>query len=303
MKAKNILLALSLIPLAAAGAGKNPALIDVETGVSSPAPAALELGSYLDWATPLLQEGGRDGVSAFTPKIFEWYERERNTGLPAQVYQDPERIYVNVQGPLAETIELEQASEIEEGNTVGAEVYAEQNGTVREALETMLFRWGKPVGKGEGKTVPPAGNFGKRSDYFAPNADWGSSAFASLTLRRDGGIIKPIYDRYIVLLRGDDQVGYDVVMQYLKPAGPTETKQVFAIALIRPLPGGKSSYKISTRFQGQSYKILGLKMGRSQIGFNEKKVRAIQVESAGLMKELQETGNIHDRKTGIDFGR
>ncbi|MFX7844897.1 hypothetical protein ABTK14_21850, partial [Acinetobacter baumannii] len=87
----------------------------------------------------LLRES--DTVSAFAPKIFEWYQNEKDAPLPAAVYADPQRISVNVQRPLAETIELEAAGDITEGNTVGAEVYAEQTGTMKQALDTMLFRW------------------------------------------------------------------------------------------------------------------------------------------------------------------
>lgn len=96
----------------------------------------------------------------------------------------------------------------------------------------------------------------------------------------------------------------DVVQpQYVKPGGETPTEKCFAIAMLRPLPGNKVAYKISTRYQGQSYKILGgIKIGRDQIGFNVAKVRAIQVESNGLLQELQANGVIKDRKTDIEYG-
>jgi hypothetical protein len=285
----------------AALAALNPALIDVQTGVSRPAPAELTLAAYEKWATPLLANA--DGWSAFTPKVFEWYRNEKDRGLPREVYADPQRIYVNVERPLAETIDLEDSGDITEGNTVGAEVYAEQSGTITEALNTMLFRWGKPTAAAEGKTYPPGGQFHKRVDYFAANPDWGPQAYASLTMRRNGGLVQDLFDRYIVLIRGDETRGYDVLMQYLKPGGKTPTEKCFAIAILRPLPNGKVAYKISTRYQGQSYKILGgVKIGREQIGFNVQKVRAVQVESNELLKELQETGTIKDHKTDIEFG-
>jgi hypothetical protein len=289
-----------LLPLSAS-ADKNPALIDMQTGKPRPAPAELTLAAYQAWVTPLLQ--GADAWSAFTPKVFEWYQNEKDRGLPKEVFEDSQHIYVNVARPLAETDDFERNGDITEGNTVGAEVYAEQSGTVKQALDTMLFRWGKPSGAAEGHTYPPGGNFQKRVDYFAANADWGPGAFGSLTMRRNGGILKSLFDRYLVLVRGDDVKGYDVVMQYVKPGGDTPTEKCFAIAMIRPLSNGKVSYKISTRYQGQSYKILGgVKIGREQIGFNVQKVRAIQVEANQLLKELQDTGAIHDRKTDIEFG-
>lgn len=282
----------------------NPALIDVQTGVSNPAPAQVTLQSYQQWATPLLRQGDTDNVSAFTSRLFEWYEAEKNRPLPPEVYRDAEKIYVNVQRPLAETIELEEAGEITEGNTVGAEVYAEQAGTMREALATMLFRWGKPTGAADGRTYPPGGQFQKRVDYFAANSDWGPGAYASLTMRRNGGLVKDLFDRYFMLIRGNEQDGYDVFMQYYKPGGATPTEKCFAIAMLRPIAAGKVAYKISTRYQGQSYKILGgIKIGRAQVGFNVQKVRAIQVESNGFLRELQQTGTIKDRKTDIEWGQ
>lgn len=298
-----------LIPLltlisfpAFAATEKNPALIDVQKGVVRAAPAELSLAAYQAWVTPLLREA--DAWSAFAPKVFDWYQNEKDRGLPREVYSDPQRIYVNVKRPLEETIDLENSGEITEGNTIGAEVYAEQAGTVAQALDTMLFRWGKPVRAWEGRTYPPGGQFQKRVDYFAPNPEWGPQAFASLTLRRNGGLIQDLFDRYIVLIRGDDRRGFDVLMQYLKPGGTTPTEKCIAIAIIRPLSDGKVAYKISTRFQGQSYKVLGnVQIGRDQIGFNASKVRAVQVESNGLLKELQENGIIKDRKTDIGFDR
>ena len=300
MKFLTPFVALALLP-AAARADKNPALIDMQSGVSRPAPAELSLASYQAWAAPLLK--GADAVSAFTPKVFEWYQNEKDRGLPQDVYNDPQHIYVNVQRPLEETLAFENSGDITEGNTVGAEVYAEQAGTLTQALNTMLFRWGKPAGVAEGHTYPPGGPFQKRVDYFAANPDWGPQAYASLTMRRNGGLLQNLFDRYIVLIRGDETRGYDVLMQYVKPGGDSPTEKCFAIAILRPLPNGMVAYKISTRYQGQGYKILGsLKIGREQIGFNVQKDRAVQVESNGLLKELHDGGTIKDRKTDIEYG-
>lgn len=187
---------------------------------------------------------------------------------------------------------------------MGAEVYAELQGTTDLALEAMLYRWGKPIGKTDGFTYPPGGPFARRIEYFAPNADWGSMAYASLSLRRDGGIVKDLADRYMMLVRGDSQRGYDVLMQYIGAGGTTPTTKVFAMAIIRPVADGKVSYKISTRFQGQSYKVLGnVSIGRKNIGFNPDKVRAVQMEYAGNLKELRETGKISEKKSDIEWGK
>lgn len=292
-------LLLALITSTFTLAAGNPALLDLPAG--SPAPAQLTLESFTNWSKPLLKPSY---ASAFTPNVFEWYENEKSRGLPQEAISDPGKIYVNVERPLRETIGYEEAGDIEEGNTVGAEVYSEMDGTVAQVLETMLFRWGKPVGAAEGKTYPPGGQFARRIDYFAPNPNWGTGAYASLSLRKDGGIVKDIADRYIMLIRGNEKDGYDVFMSYVRPGGNTLTKQCMAIAIIRPLPNGKTSYKLSTRFQGQSYKVLGnVKIGRAQIGFNIAKVRAIQEETMGMLKELRTTGKIADKKTDIEWGK
>jgi hypothetical protein len=297
------LIAIALLSLLAVAGEKNPALIDMESGAKRPAPVELELASYESWVRSILPS--QDTFSAFTPYVFEWYEEEsQRLTLPAEVEQDPDHIYVRTDRAIVQTDELEGSGEIEEGNTVGAEVYAEYDCTVEQALEAMLYVWGKPVGQAEGATYPPASPYGRRIEYFAPLPEMGEGAMANMTMRKDGGIIKDIFDRYVVLVRGDNEKGFTVVMQYVKPALATHTKQVFAIALLTPLPNGKVAYRISTRYQGQSYKVLGnISIGRSQIGFNKAKIKNVAYEYGLRIKELRETGTIKDRKTDIGWGR
>jgi hypothetical protein len=301
---KALLSALLLVTGIAQAAEKNPALIDMDLP-ARPAPAVLEYDSYVEWVRPLLVTKGKDSFSAFTPYVFEWYKEEsQRSTLPADVYNDPGKIFVSFDRPIRQTDELEGAGEIEVGNTVGAEVYAEFEATLDQALDAMLFTWGKPVGKNEGKTFPAPSPFGRRVDYFSPLAQLGAGAYANLTLRRDGGIVKDIADRYVLLVRGDKVNGYTVVMQFIKPALNSPSQQCIAIAILRPLPGGKISYRISTRFQGQNYKMLGnVSIGRSQIGFNRGKVRAIAEEYGKRIKELRETGKISEKPTNIEWGK
>ncbi|MGZ3710875.1 MAG: hypothetical protein ACXVBE_03925, partial [Bdellovibrionota bacterium] len=71
-----------------------------------------------------------------------------------------------------------------------------------------------------------------------------------------------------------------------------------------PEKDGKTSYKLSTRFQGQNYKMLGsVRLGRAQVGFNVAKVRGIQEEVQNMLKELRSTGKIADHKTDIEYGK
>lgn len=292
MKTKMMVIAaLLLTQVAIAG---NPALDNVLTGRQNPAPVELSLASFKAWVTPIVVKGDDDYYSAFTEKVFAWYEREKDRALPPEVSSDREKIYTDVEGPKRQTIEMEEAGEIEEGNTVGAEVYSEMQGTVGQVLEAMLYRWGKPVGKWEGSTNPQDSQFAKRADYFAPNPEWAAGGFATLTQRQNGGIAKDLFDRYIVLVRGDERKGYDVIMQYLKPENArTSSKKSFAIAIIRPIDANRTSYKISTRYQGQSYSFLGnVSVGRNNIGFNAQRVRQRQQEFAKTLKELRDTGTI-----------
>ncbi len=278
----------------------NPALLEMEDG-TEPLPAVLDVQSYSDWVTPLLEN--HNSYSAFTEKVFAWYEEQKRLPLPREVAEDPGKIYVNVERPLAQTIEMESAGEIEEGNTVGAEVYAELDGTVEQALEAMMHNWGKPVGASEGKSHPEPNPFSRRVEYLAPLPNLGEGVFANLTLRRDGGIVKDLSDRYYFIVRGNKEEGFMVIMQYRKPALKTFSKQCIAIAMMQPLPNGKTAYRISTRYQGQSYKILGnISIGRKQIGFNREKVRAIAEEYNQRVIELRTTGKIQDRKSDLEWG-
>jgi hypothetical protein len=279
---------------------KNPALLEMEDGVE-PLPALLDVQSYTDWVTPLLDN--HNSYSAFTEKVFAWYEEQKRLPLPREVDEDPGKIYVNVERPLAQTIEMEGAGEIEEGNTVGAEVYAELDGTVEQALEAMMHNWGKPVGAVEGKSHPEPSPFSRRVEYLSPLPNLGAGVYANLTLRRDGGIVKDLSDRYYFIVRGNKEEGFTVIMQYRKPALKTFSKQCIAIAMMQPLPNGKTAYRISTRYQGQSYKILGnISIGRKQIGFNREKVRAIAEEFNQRVIELRTTGKIQDRKSDLEWG-
>jgi len=302
MKTLSLLILFLVTPLQAGEL--SPALIDMNFS-ARPAPTKLELKSYTEWVMPFLQDKGINRYSAFTPLVFDWYQEEmQREGLPPEVYEDPAKIYVAVDRPLRQTIELEEAGEIEEGNTVGGEVYAELDATLEQALTTMLYSWGKPVGKGEGRTYPAASPFARRVEYISPLPQLGEGAFANLTLRREGGIVKDIADRYIVLVRGDKQNGFTVVMQYVKPALKTLTQQVFAMAILKPTRDGKVAYRISTRFQGQNYKMLGnVSIGRSQIGFNRAKVRAVAEEYARRIEEYKTTGRIVDRNADIEWGK
>lgn len=277
----------------AALAAGNPALDGLINVGTRPAPAELTLDAYGRWVQPIAQPNGKDYTSAFAPSIFAWYEKQKDAPLPAQVMQDPDKIFVDVDTAKAQALALEQSGDIETYTAAGADVYAIADGNVDQAVEAQLNCWGKPVGQLEGKTKPAPSPFNKRANWFAPNPLWGAGAYASLEVRKDGGIIWDLSDRYVVLVRGDSQRGYDILMQYIGPADKSPTTNVLAIAMIRPLPNGKSSFRISSRYQGQSYRFLG-EIGRNTIGFSQSKVRAIQKSYLDTVAELRTTGKIQD---------
>lgn len=272
----------------------NPALDDMQRGTKYFAPATIERASYINWVTPILEP--QNSKSAFTDYAFDWFETEKDRPLPSQVYQDRDKIFVRVDRPLQETNDLESRGEIEEGTTVGAEVYAEMDGAPSEVLTAMLFRWGKPAKAEEGTTAPSPSPFSSRVEYFAANPEWGPGAYVNLSRRIDGGIIKDLHDRYLVLIRGNAQKGYDIVMQFVKAAGKTPSTQSLGLAMIRPLGDGKkSSFKITTRYQGQSYKVFGnISIGRSRVGFNIVNARNVQLDFARALRELKDTGDIRN---------
>ncbi|MGZ3712147.1 MAG: hypothetical protein ACXVBE_10330 [Bdellovibrionota bacterium] len=138
-------------------AATNPALLDLPA--AGPAPQVITLDSYMTWAKPMLKP---DYTSAFTANIFSWFENEKSRGLPQETYNDPGKIFINVDRPLQETIALEDGGEIEIGNTVGAEVYMLMDGSVHEVMETILYRWGKPTGAADGQTYTQGGQFARR---------------------------------------------------------------------------------------------------------------------------------------------
>jgi len=292
-----VLISLSSVAHARSNA-VNPALDGIIDVGPRLAPPRLELSSYQRWADPILKSSGKDYSSAFAERIFAWFEREKSSPLPPQVQSDPDKIYVNVQGPKAETIEMENNGDIEPYIVAGADVYAELQGNIDQALEAELNIWGKPVGAADGHTKPAPAPFGKRLNYFAPNASWGPGAFASLEIRKNGGIINDLSDRYLLLLRGDSQNGYDILTQFIGPVGYSGTTNVLAMIILRPLPNGKTSFKISSRYQGQSYRFLG-ETGRDTIGFSANKVRGIQKSFVDSVVELRSSGKIVDHSNDL----
>lgn len=290
MKLKTLIPAALILAIAPVAYALNPALTDMLSGKPNPAPKALDYDSFTKWSAPILE--ANDAVSPFTEGAFKWLADERVRGLPNEVYNDRDHIFVDVSGPRAETEAFEDSGEVEKDTTVGANLYAEMDGTVDQVLETMLFRWGKPVGAKEGQTNPEPGNFSARTEFFAPQPEWGPGAYANQSVRKGSGIVKDMNDRYAVLVRGDSSRGYEVLMQFVKRGGKSETTKCIGIAIIAPLANGKTAYKITTRYQGQYYGTLGSWVGKSQFGFNVKNAKEVQLDFIRQLNDLKTKGTI-----------
>lgn len=253
------------------------------------APATPNRASYRAWLESL-----DTPVSPFFDDLFAWNEAQESARLPAEVARDPQRLFVSVQRPLAETIRLEDSGEIEESVTLGLESYGQLDAPISVVLETVLFRSGKPVGKAEGTTHPYDSIFGFRRESLRER--WGHGAYYVTNKKTGGGVVRDQNDSYTMLVRGNAERGYLVLSSFLAPVGATETKSALTIVRLMPLPDGKTDYRISSRFMGQSYGFFGKENGRANFGFNVSRIRQGQLEFYAQVKELKETGKISERR-------
>lgn len=253
------------------------------------APEQIERASYTAWLNEI-----HSVISPFNEYLFDWYETQLRTPMPEGVAQDPEKIFVAIDAPLAETIELEDAGDIETGVTYGLETYALVDVDVNTAIEALLFKWGKPIGKPSGMTYPYDTVYGYRQEIGEPK--WGASTFQTTTTKTGGGIAKDQKDIYSLMVRGDSSRGYVAVGQFLKPHGNTSTTASMSILMFLPTPDGKTEFRVSGRHMGQSYKFFGIEYGRRNFGFNKDRIRVGQKEFIDSMYELKRTGTIKERR-------
>jgi hypothetical protein len=252
-------------------------------------PAELTRATYLGWLSNV-----GSNVSPFYVKMMDWYDEQLRTALPAAVYTDPDKLYVTVDRPLRETIELEQAGEIEEGNTVGFEAYGVLDVPIAVALETKLFTWGKPIGKREGDTYPMDTVFSNRHDILTER--WGPGNYFSRGIHTGGGIVQDLRDDYSVLVRSDGKGGYVMYNAYYGPSGDTASIAHISIVTLAPTADGKTEFRQCVRQNGQSYKVFGLDYGRRNFGFNVSRFRQGEKQLTAQMVELKNTGKIKENR-------
>lgn len=264
-------------------------------GVSSAgdAPEVLEREAYRTW----LQEIG-SVESVYLDSIFDWYEEQKNSSLPPSVEQDPDQLVISIDKPLQDAIEAEANGDIERGVTYGLETYGKLNAPLAVVLETILFRWGKPIGATSGVTYPFDIVFGFRQETLAPH--WGPTAFRTETVMKSGGVAKDQNDVNSLVMRGSPSTGYDFVGSYFGPKGKTATTSSISMIWIRPTEDGKTEYRVSGRYTGQSYAIFGIDFGRRNYGFNVTKIRQGQKDFYAMVEELKTTGKIRERRPVSD---
>jgi hypothetical protein len=245
--------------------------------------------SYPGWLRAI-----NSNVSAFADNAFAWYEAQKKSPLPSQVYADPDSIYVDVDRALQETIALEQSGDIEEGNTIGFDAYALINAPIQVVLETKLFNWGKPVGQPQGETYPYDSVFSLVHDVSTLR--WGANNFWVTTSQTGGGVAQDLHDDYTILVRGNSTRGYSVFASYFGPEGDTATQAHISIVILTPTANGKTEYRQCVRQNGQSYKIFGIDIGRKSFGFNAARDHDGVKLLSQQMLELKSTGTIKQNK-------
>lgn len=253
------------------------------------APAEITREAYGAW----LEEIG-SVTSPYQEKLFDWLDEQNSRTLPPEVMSDPDHLFVTVDRPLQETIEAEEMGDVEKGVTYGLETYGILDAPVDTVLETILFRWGKPVGAASGVTYPVDSVFSFREEKL--ETFWGDRSYRCETTMRGGGVAKDQNDTASLLVRGDAQTGYMLVGNFFGPNGSSPTTSSMSIMLLKPLEDGRTEYRVSGRYTGQSYSFFGIEFGRRNYGFNVSRIRAGQKDFYGQVQELKATGKITERR-------
>ncbi|MCO5141708.1 MAG: hypothetical protein M9962_01305 [Oligoflexia bacterium] len=259
------------------------------------APAQIEREGVLSW-----YESIDSNVSPYYDYVFDWLEEQRETDqLPNEVYQDPEKIFVRVDRVLAVTIELEDVGEVERAITYGLETFMEIDAPVETVLETMLFRWGKPVGAAEGKTFPYDFVYGFRRE--ALTREFGENTYKTFTIKTNGGIAKDQNDSFTLMVRSDEKGGYELLGSFFAPMERTSTSSFFTLMKMQPMGPNKTAFRVTGMHTGQSYGFLGIEYGRKNFGFNLLKIREGQKEFLGQVYHLRDKGWIPERRPNSMF--
>jgi len=261
---------------------------------ASAAPAFVDRSGYAEW---LAQIGSKR--SPYYENLFRWLDEQVASPLPAEVHRDPDRLWVTVDRPLRETILAEESGAVHPAVTYGLEAYAVIDAPIETVLQTILFRWGKPLKLPEGVTYPIDTVFSFREEKLSRR--WDPNSYQAVTTLRGGGLAKDQNDVSSLLVRGSEEQGYLITAQFLAPNGKTLSTSSMSFVWIRPLAGGKTDFRVSGRYTGQSYLVFGIDFGRRNYGFNLARLRVAQLDFIAMVGELRKTGKIRERRPSSDI--
>lgn len=251
-------------------------------------PAHIDRATYPAWLTAIGAP-----ASPYFDYVFGWYEAQQGAPLPKQVSADPDRLFVTVDAPLAQAVRVEDSGDVEEGTSYGLETYGVIDAPIATVLETMLYRWGKPVGQPSGVTHPNDTVFGFREEKLTQ--EWGPTSYKTYTTKTNGGIANDLNDIFSLLVRGDEASGYTMAGSFIAPNGSTTTTSSLTIVLLKSTPDGKTDFRVAGMQTGQNYSFFGVGSGRSNFGFNVSRIREGQKDFLSQVKALRDTGKIPER--------
>lgn len=236
--------------------------------------------------------------------------------IQARILAAPNHSLIDVETARLQAAEMDSRrdSPIPTFSTVGFDGYAIINADIDAVLAAYQFRNGRSTEADAlnlrfTQVYPMDGLFNyRREESLAVDHLWGPGAFYNISIKQAPSItfVDPILDAYAVLVRGNREAGYDVLFQLLGRGCPVSirdsasgeirtdaprpldgegdldavcrsgTRSNFTMLILRPLPDGKTAYKISGRFVGQSYS--SHPNGVSSIGFSPSRFQTGQME-------------------------
>lgn len=290
--------------LGVAGAEIPQKAQDYIKGPFNELPAEIGSEDFVDWMYENMPE---QALSPYIDDLNEWLEENRTSDLPKEVYADKNKIHVDVSRAIAVTDELEDSNDIPLGRAMGSDIYAEIDADVETVLQAWKFKYGLPPQASEsGTTYPHDDLFNKiRRESFLPLKRFGAGVYLNIMERDSHTVVKAVNNLNMVVIRGDAAQGYTIMFHFIMPFAETTTSSSMSYILMKPLPGGKTAYKIATRHIGQNYwfsSVVGnlgwqyvKKKLRDNFGFKVSSIYEIQKGLHEMVTELKSSGDIKGR--------
>ncbi len=209
----------------------------------------------------------------FRPTVLKKIEKNRN------------KIYVDVNRALAETLSKEKDGDLEKYRTIAFDIYAIVPTSIDSILKAYLYLHGLPTagfnGSNTAETYPPDSLFDHRKETMENrSAFWGEGSYLNHSTKKDANqfFVEDINATYAILKRGNKNDGYDLIIQFLglscTPSNQSSIKECTTtvkshstVLMVRPIDENHTAYKITSRFVGQEQSILL----RRTVGFNKEK--------------------------------